>query len=257
MDTSSDTDLHFEYPLNERTRLFLRLDYLAGDFDQLLQHADAAGYRAAMQRASDIVALASRGDLKAELLKEMKRIHAFLLKYQKMQAIDVDKLEGLLQDVSNFSTQLSQSGKSFLASVRANEFVTSLFNRFNMPGGSYSFDMPEFHYYLEMTNERNQLFLWIESEIKQLHKPVRFILKLLRESLHSQQQVSNGHCFSTEFERNQVPNLLRVSLSKGELRYPEIIAGGNRVNIRFVSKAGATMKDNYEEVSFKLAQSIY
>jgi len=257
VDTSSDTNLHFEYPLNERTRMFLRLDYLAGDFDQLLQHADMAGYRAAMQRASDIVALASRGDLKAELLKELKRINAFLLKYQKLQAIDVDKLESLLQDVATFSSRLSQQGKPFLASVRANEFVTSLFNRFNMPGGSYSFDLPEFHYYLEMQNERNQLFLWIESEIKQLHKPVSFILKLLRESLHSQQHISNGHCFSTEFERNQVPNLLRVSLSKDELRYPEVIAGGNRVNIRFVSKAGASVKKDYEEIDFRLAQSIY
>jgi len=256
VDAPKDTNLRFEYPLNERTRLLLRLDYLHSDFQQLLQNADAASYRAAMQRASDMVALTSRGDLKSELLKELGRIKSVLLKYQKRQMIDAKKLEGLLQEIEVFVLALIESGKPFLTGVRANEFIISLFNRFNMPGGSYSFDLPEFYYYLEMQDECRHLFSWIESELQRVHRPIRFILALLRDSLHEEKRISQGLSFSTEFKKNQVPNLLCIAVSKSESRYPEIMAGGNRVNIRFVSKSGFSENKDGDEVKFKLAQSI-
>ncbi len=63
----------FEQPLNERMRTFLRLDFL---YNQALYHNEKAsswGSRAAMNSLMDILAIMARGDIRADVLKELER----------------------------------------------------------------------------------------------------------------------------------------------------------------------------------------
>jgi len=63
----------FEHPLNERMRTFLRLDFL---YNQALYHNEMAsqwGSRAAMDCLLDVLAIATRGDIRSEVLKELER----------------------------------------------------------------------------------------------------------------------------------------------------------------------------------------
>ena len=72
----------FEQPLNERLRTFLRLDFL---YSQSLYHNDKAsswGSRAAMASLLDMLAIAARGDVRSEVLKELERHVAKLNEYQ-------------------------------------------------------------------------------------------------------------------------------------------------------------------------------
>ena len=65
--------LVFEQPLNERMRTFLRLDFL---YSQALYHNEMQsqwGSRAAMARLLDILAIAARGDVRADVQKELER----------------------------------------------------------------------------------------------------------------------------------------------------------------------------------------
>ena len=59
--------LVFEQPLNERMRTFLRLDFL---YNQALYHNEMQsqwGSRAAMGSLLDILAIAARGDVRADV----------------------------------------------------------------------------------------------------------------------------------------------------------------------------------------------
>ena len=61
--------LIFEQPLNERMRTFLRLDFL---YSQALYHNEMQsqwGSRAAMGSLLDILAIAARGDVRADVQK--------------------------------------------------------------------------------------------------------------------------------------------------------------------------------------------
>jgi hypothetical protein len=65
--------LVFEQPLNERMRTFLRLDFL---YNQALYHNEMQsqwGSRAAMGSLLDILAIAARGDVRADVQKELER----------------------------------------------------------------------------------------------------------------------------------------------------------------------------------------
>ena len=72
----------YEHPLNERLRTFLRLDFL---YSQSVYHNDKSsswGSRAAMTSLLDMLAIATRSDVRSEVLKELERHIAQLGEYQ-------------------------------------------------------------------------------------------------------------------------------------------------------------------------------
>ncbi|MEY2721850.1 MAG: hypothetical protein RL597_1295, partial [Pseudomonadota bacterium] len=84
--------LVFEQPLNERMRAYLRIDFL---FNQGLFHAHSNsqwGSRAAIASLLDILAIITRSDVRADVLKELERQIAVYTEFQRRPNIDVDRL---------------------------------------------------------------------------------------------------------------------------------------------------------------------
>src|SRR5215831_14509075 len=84
--------LVFEQPLNERMRTFLRLDFL---YNQALYHNEMQsqwGSRAAMNSLLDILAIAARSDVRADVQKELERHLAQLNVFQSKPGVDSARL---------------------------------------------------------------------------------------------------------------------------------------------------------------------
>ena len=82
----------FEQPLNERMRTFLRLDFL---YNQALYHNEMQsqwGSRAAMASLLDMLAIATRGDVRSDVLKELERHLAQLNEFQSKPGVDSARL---------------------------------------------------------------------------------------------------------------------------------------------------------------------
>ena len=78
----------FEQPLHERMRTFLRLDFL---YNQALYHNEMAsqwGSRAAVSCLIDILAIATRGDVRSDVLKELERQLGSLNEFQSKPGVD-------------------------------------------------------------------------------------------------------------------------------------------------------------------------
>src|SRR5277367_4578985 len=85
----------FEQPLNERMRTFLRLDFL---YNQALHHNERAspwGSRAAMASLIDILALATRGDVRSDVLKELESQLTALNDFESRPGVDSQRLKSL------------------------------------------------------------------------------------------------------------------------------------------------------------------
>ena len=63
----------YEYPFNERVRSYLRLEYLLRRLDVLLQRSTDVDHHFAITTLFEIMDVASRTDLKADLLKDLER----------------------------------------------------------------------------------------------------------------------------------------------------------------------------------------
>src|SRR5882672_1541672 len=106
--------LVFEQPLNERMRTFLRLDFL---YNQALYHNEMAspwGSRAAMSSLIDILALATRADVRSDVLKELEKELTSLNEFQTNPGVDSQRLKTLVANLGRLRSDLMNAGSAFL-----------------------------------------------------------------------------------------------------------------------------------------------
>ena len=116
------TPLVFEQPLNERMRTFLRLDFL---YSQALYHNEMQsqwGSRAAMGSLLDILAIAARGDVRADVQKELERHLAQLNVFQSKPGVDSARLRtvmaSLVRHLHDFAREVELTEDEWWRGIR-------------------------------------------------------------------------------------------------------------------------------------------
>ena len=239
----------FEQPLNERLRTFLRLDFL---YSQALYHNDKAsswGSRAAMASLLDMLAIATRGDVRSDVLKELERHLAKLNEYQNHPGIDATRLRALVSNLLRLRTDLSAAGAAWLQPLRDSEFLAAIKHRSAIPGGTCEFDLPDYFFWLSQSSEvREQTFgKWLIL-LRPLCDAIAELLWLTRENGRARDEVAKGGMFNVAFDRETPYQLLRITLPAGVALYPEISGSHYRCNMRFLEWTDVDSRPRQTEV---------
>ncbi|MGB5261663.1 MAG: cell division protein ZapD, partial [Gammaproteobacteria bacterium] len=80
----------YEYPLNERTRTFMRLEYLFRQAGHHLKGRSAWDSRATLNSIIEMVDILGNTNLKSEVLKELERHTSTLKRLSKNPGVDSD-----------------------------------------------------------------------------------------------------------------------------------------------------------------------
>jgi cell division protein ZapD len=248
--------LAFEQPLNERMRMFLRVEFL---YRQALFHASDAtdfGTRAAVSSLLEILTITTRSDVRAELLKELDRHVQLLGQYRFTPNVDADRLNRLMGDIDARRSQLTAAGKNFITGLKGNEFLATIKHRSVIPGGTCGFDLPDYGYWLHgPRGERaEQLDKWL-GQLKPLCEGVAEVLWLIRESSEPAHCVAVGGLYQHSLGRADQGNLVRVLLPSAAGLFPEISAGQRGFTVRFAEWRGVDQRPRRvsDDVRFKLA----
>ena len=206
----------FEQPLNERLRTFLRLDFL---YSQSLYHNDKAsswGSRAAMASLLDMLAIATRGDVRSDVLKELERHLAKLNEYQNHPGIDATRLRSLMSNLLRLRTDLSAAGAAWLQPLRDSEFLAAIKHRSAIPGGTCEFDLPDYYFWLNQPDAvRMDAFVRWQGLLRPLCDAIAELLWLTRENGRARDEVAKSGMFSVAFDRETPYQLLRITLPAG------------------------------------------
>lgn len=248
--------LLFEQPLNERMRTFLRLDFLYG---QALYHNEAAsqwGSRAAVASLIDILAITTRGDVRAEVLKELESQLTTLGEFQSRPGVDAQRLKSLTANLQRLRTELLAAGSAYLQPVRDSEFLNSIKHRSAIPGGTCEFDLPDYYFWLSQSDElRVRTFSQWLSLLRPLCDAVAELLWLTRQNGRTRQEVATAGAYTIVFERDNPLQLLRIALPGSAGLYPEISGSHHRCNVRFLTWNGLSARSTQtqEDVTFTLS----
>ena len=233
----------FEQPLNERLRTFLRVDFLYG---QALYHNEMAsqwGSRAAMGCLLDVLAIATRGDLRSDVLKELERQLITLNEFQAKPGVDGGRLRTVMSNLMRLRSELLQAGSTFLQPLRESEFLSAIKHRSAIPGGTCEFDLPDYYYWLSQPAEvRMRAFNEWLGMLRPLCDGIAELLWLTRQNGKTRQEVAPGGLFNITFDRDTPYQLLRISLPTRSELYPEISGSHYRCNIRFLTWNGLTTR---------------
>jgi len=245
---TASAPLIFEQPLNERMRTFLRLDYL---YNQALYHNEKAsqwGSRAAVASLIDILAITTRSDVRAEVLKEIEKHLGQLEGFENRSGVDPGRLRALINNLARLRSALSAAGNSYLQPLRDSEFLAAIKHRSSIPGGTCEFDLPDYFFWLNQDAASRTLAFneWL-ALLRPLCDAVAEVLWLTRQNGKSRRETAPGGTFAINFDRDTPSQLLRICLPADAGLYPEISGSHHRCSVRFLKWNGLASRSSQAE----------
>jgi cell division protein ZapD len=227
--------LTFEHPLNERIRTFLRLEHLFKKVAYFQPQDSPWATRAAVEGLLDVAALTSRSDIKTELVKELERNTATLSRMHRQPGVDEQTLDKVLDDLQGAAFGLRGLQGQLGQRMRDNEFLKSVTQRSSIPGGTCSFDLPQYHYWLTRPGEVRHQHIgdWVE-DLQPVRNAIDLVLSLARTSATPREVTAREGFFQEALDAKAPAQLVRISLDGTESLYPEVSGYKNRFSVRFM-----------------------
>lgn len=228
--------INYEFPLNERMRVFMRLEQLFLQLDHFISGSDISDKRATISTLVDILLIFSRHDLKAETLKELERHSNRLNQLSNNQEVDTHRLKTILDELGTTSKSLyAHNGKIDISSMQSTLFQ-AISQRNSIPAGCCSFDIPAYHFWLQQPAEIQQKSIqtWI-GQFSPIRKAIELTLNFLRLSGETREQVAKQGFFQSSLETAQPYQIAILQLDKNIPFYAEISGGKHRITARFMN----------------------
>ena len=245
--------ISYEYPLSERVRTLLRFEDLYERVEYFLAKADPLEHHVALTSIFEILEVASRADLKSDLLQELERQKQSLDGLRENPDVSEEALDNILWQIDQASSRLFQTSGKVGQELRENDWLMSIKQRTGIPGGVCEFDLPSYHFWLQQNSDqrRHDLALWL-APFQPIREAIAIVLRLLRESGKSTTQVAY-HGVYQQMMAGRVAQMLRIKLSHNYQCVPEISANKYALNIRFTSQEGGQRPKTVEtDVEFEL-----
>ena len=244
----------YEYPLNEKIRTLLRLEDLYEKVQYFCASSERREHHTALVAMFEILDVATRADLKSELLQEMERQKQSLENLRNNPNVDVPRLNQVVSDIERTSANLLAGTGKFGQHLRENEWLMGIKQRCAIPGGVSEFDLPSYHYWLNRAPDARQRDLanWMQP-IVPVNDAAKIVLKLLRESAQKNNVVAHQGVYQ-QVPAGRVAQMIRVTLAPEFECVPEISANKYALNIRFITVGTASRPHLSErDIEFQLS----
>ena len=247
--------VRYEYPFNESVRTMLRLEHLFDRLGQLMPRSTALDHHFALATIFEIVDVASRADLKSDLLKELERHKGQFQSYRGNPAISEGALDGVLSKIDHaFNGLYALPGKAG-HSLASNEFLMAVRSRISIPGGTCEFDLPAYYHWQQQDApaRRADLLKWIET-LTPLAEALNVLLGLIREAGSPQRVVALGGQYQQSLPAGRTYHLLRLRIERDSQLVPEISGHRLMVSVRFMrADAEGRMRPITDDQAFELS----
>ena len=233
----------YEYPFNEGIRTMLRLEHLFDRLGVLASRDAPVDHHFALATIFEVMDVASRADLKSDLLKELERHRTHLQAYRGLPGVDDRALDAITGRIEQAFAGLNALQGKAGQSLASNDWLMSIRSRISIPGGTCEFDLPAYYAWQQHPGERRREDLqgWIAT-LAPLAQALQVLLGLLRDSGTPQRMVAPGGQYQQGLQPAgaaaasgpKVYQLLRVRVDAADGLVPEITGHRLMVSIRFM-----------------------
>lgn len=206
--------LHYEFPLNEGMRTLLRLQALYERLDQLVARDEALDHHHALCTAFEIVDIAARVDLRADLLRDVERLRQSFTILRGHPAVDGPALAGTLTRLGIAHTELQAASGKLHHQIAGDELLMSLKSRIGIPAGTCEFDLPAYRaWQLQPAEERRRrLHAWL-LPLRPFGRSVALVVELVRGSGSARQEFARAGQLQVNLGAGKPIALVRVGVA--------------------------------------------
>ena len=243
----------YEYPLNERIRTLLRLEDLFEKVAHFVRAAGSLEHHVALITLFEILEVASRADLKVDLVQELERQRQILLSFRNNPEISEEALSGALYEIEQASASLLAMAGKTGQYLRENEWLMNIRSRAAIPGGACEFDLPSYHHWLNRDVElrRRDLMAWVQPLLP-IRDGLAIVLRLLRASGRPETLLAVRGAFQQTMGGRTV-QMIRIRLNGSAMCVPETSANKYALNVRLMNAETVTRPGQVDmDVPFEL-----
>ncbi|MEI8634123.1 cell division protein ZapD [Vibrio sp. PP-XX7] len=225
------TKHQFEHPLNEKTRIYLRVEALLSQLHIASKFSDNYQHQLFFRALFDLLDVFEQIQLRSELAKDIEKQRILYRSWMNVEGVDQDVLMSLLNEIDGVHANL-MNAERFGFELKDDRFLTAIRQRFNLPGGACCFDLPALHYWLRLPVEQKQqdAEIWVKT-LRPLSAALNLWLRLARETGHFQSYIAHSGFYQSDAEE---ANILRLQIPLEYGVYPMISGHKNRFAIKFI-----------------------
>lgn len=220
----------YEYPFNESIRTMLRLEHLFNRLVLLMWRDHPVDHHYALSTMFEIMDVASRADLKADLLKELDRFKTQFMGWRGNPAIQESVLDEVLGRIEKTHHTLQQIPGKAGQTLASNDWLMSIRSRISIPGGTCEFDLPSYFAWQHEAPQKRQADLqqWAAT-LTPLAEALKLMLSLLRDTGHPHMVAAPAGTYQQSLKESKPFLLLRLRIDPSLGLVPEI--SGNRLMV--------------------------
>lgn len=212
-----------------------------------MHQGHALQHHVALTTVFEMLEVASRSDLKSDLLQELERQKQILSGFQSHPNIQRTVLDDVLREIDNVSTALVNTHGKTGQSIRENEWLMSVRGRTIIPGGACEFDLPSYYAWQHRSpDERARDIAEWFSPMQSLINAVGLVLRLLRASGIQFKIIAHSGSYQ-QMLQGKVHQMLRLRIDSRSGAIPEASANKYMLWIRFTKQDGTMKPKPFEE----------
>ena len=244
----------FEQPLNQRIRVFMRVQQLAARFDHHANADCAWDIHTAVLLLIDLHDIADRTDLKVEAMKELERQSQSLSQFSGSCAIDDHCLNEMLERQRACITQLHEHNGQMAQTVKRSAFLNNVRQRCAVSGSPCSSDLPVYYHWLNASIDQ------CKTKLQEWMKPYRVALKAIdlalstiRNSTYFEALEASDGFYPLTLNPKRLVQLIRVK-TPGNI-FPQISGNKYLVSLQFFRYTSTSQESlqAIENIKFELA----
>ena len=228
----------YEYPFNERIRTYLRLEHLFQRLQTLMERPQALDHHYAIQALFEITDVASRSDMKSDVLKDIDKHRQHLGGFRNNPGIDARMLDSILAQLDHAHETLSQTSGKTGVELADDEALMAIRSRMGIPAGTCSFDLPAYHHWQHANPAARHADLerW-SSHFSPLRDAIALLLSMLRDTGTAQKVTAINGQFQQSLPQGKTFQLLRLRIDPSQSVIPEISGNRLMVSVRLLHLA--------------------
>ncbi|QUJ67083.1 cell division protein ZapD [Photobacterium sp. GJ3] len=221
----------FEHPLNEKVRIYLRLEYLLLQMNHASDSEDLWQHQIFFRALFDVLDILDQVQVKSELAKDLDKQQLQIKQWLNVEGVDQTAVLSLLDQIGSVHHHLISAPR--LGQVlREDRFLAGIKQRFSLPGGSCCFDLPSLHHWVHLPLERKHadMAYWFD-QLRPMAQALQLWLRVTRESGQYRPQTARNGFFQHDAEN---ASLLRLQICPSYGVYPMISGHRSRFAVRFL-----------------------
>jgi cell division protein ZapD len=224
----------YEFPFNERIRALLRLEDL---FKKVLLNVESGqqhNHHSALMLLLQMLDLIERADIKVDIVHELDRQSMAMQNLLGNPSISEEVLNETIKEIEACATVLRADNTKVGQSLRENEWLMSIKQRAGIPGGVCQFDLPSYHYWLNLEKNRraDDFDTWL-ARLLPMYEGIKIILHILRGSGLTDDYIAKNGFYQQMLGARKPAQMLKIEVLSDCAYFPEVSANKYAINVRF------------------------